>query len=732
MRATRSVAAMNPRAGGRMPLVAILDDRATNRHIFARLAASIEHGISVRTFDDPLVALDWLSENTPDIVITDFKMPNLDGAEFTRRFRALPGCGDVPVVVITVYDERSFRLSALEAGATDFLHSPVDHSEFVTRARNLLKLRKQQLMLQSRAHHLERELIESEQSREAVLRDSRERLAQIIDTVPAMVSATDIEGRCVFINACHSEAHGVESTEVAGKSTAAIFGKVRAERSRKLDQLVFETKKPLPSFEEEFIDHAGNRRVLLTTKSPLRDLSGAIVNVVTTSLDITDRKRAERHLLHLAHHDPLTDLPNRMLLTQKLRNEMEIARSSGGRFALHFLDLDHFKGINDVLGHSVGDRLLSTIGRELQGAVRESDIVARLGGDEFAVVQTEIEGADDAADLARRLIAVISRQIEIDGKATQGTGSIGITLFPNDGSDADELLKNADLAMYQAKADGGGSFRFFSADMHVAAQETSRLDADLRRAVEQEQFVLHYQPQVDAKTGRIVGAEALIRWRRDEEGIVLPAAFLDRAEQNGLIVPINDWVLREACLEAQKWRRAGLPPIRIAVNLSPMQFRRQRIAQAITQTLRETGLEPWRLELEITENIVMENSESLVRDFNRLRSLGVRFSIDDFGTGYSSFRYIKSFPIERLKIDQSFIGNMDRDPSDAAIVHAMIGLARNLNLDVIAEGVETEAQRTRLAAEGCTEMQGFLFSRPLPAEDFVELLRSENPVAQSA
>jgi diguanylate cyclase (GGDEF)-like protein/PAS domain S-box-containing protein len=718
-----------------MPLVAILDDRATNRHIFARLAASIEPGISVRTFDDPAVALEWLSGNTPDLVITDFKMPNLDGAEFTRRFRDLPDCEDVPVVVITVYDERSFRLSALEAGATDFLHSPVDHSEFVTRARNLLKLRKQQLMLQSRAQHLERELVESEQSREAVLRDSRERLAQIIDTVPAMISATDSQGRCVFINACHADAHGVESTDVAGKSTAAIFGKVRAERSRKLVQLVLETKKPLPSFEEELIDHAGNRHVLLTTKSPLRDLFGEIVNVVTTSLDITDRKRAERHLLHLAHHDPLTDLPNRMLLTQKLRNEMEIARSNGGRFALHFLDLDHFKGINDVLGHSVGDRLLSTIGRELQVAVRESDIVARLGGDEFAVVQTEIEGPEDAAELARRLIEVISQQVDIDGKAIQGTGSIGITLFPNDGSDADELLKNADLAMYQAKADGGGSFRFFSAEMHTAASETSRLDADLRRAVELQQFVLHYQPLVDGRTGRIVGAEALIRWRRDPEGLVFPAAFLDRAEQNGLIVPINDWVLREACREAQRWRRAGLPPIRIAVNLSPMQFRRQRIAQAITQTLRETGLEPWRLELEITENIVMENSESLVRDFNRLRSLGVRFSIDDFGTGYSSFRYIKSFPIERLKIDQSFICNMDRDPSDAAIVHAMIGLARNLNLDVIAEGVETEQQRARLAAEGCTEMQGFLFSQALPAEDFVELLRAEyaeSLVAQSA
>ena len=715
-----------------MSLVAILDDRATNRHIFARLAESIEPGVVVRAFEDPLVALEWLSENTPDIVITDYKMPNLDGSQFTRRFRELPGCGEVPVVVITVYDERSFRLSALEAGATDFLHSPVDHSEFVTRARNLLKLRKQQLQLKSRATSLERELIQSEQTREAVLRDSRERLAQIIDTVPAMISATDRLGNCIFINAYHAQAHGIESTEVAGKDSATIFGNARAERSRKLDHLVFETRKALPSFEEEIVDSDGNRRVLLTTKSPLRDLNGEIVTVLTTSLEITDRKRAERHLLHLAHHDPLTDLPNRMLLTQKLRTELEAAKTSGGSFALHFLDLDHFKGINDVLGHSIGDQLLAVLGRQLQGMVRETDIVARLGGDEFAIVQTGMDGPDDAADLARRLIEATAQPHNVEGNEIQATASIGITVFPADGSDADELLKNADLAMYQAKADGGRGFRFYSAEMHTMARETSRLDAELRYAVEHEQFVLHYQPQVDAATGRIVGAEALVRWNRDGAGLTFPAAFLGRAEQNGLIVPINEWVLHEACREAQRWRRAGLPPIRIAVNLSPVQFRRQNIGRLIAGALRETGLDPWRLELEITENIVMENTASLVRDLNRLRKLGVRFSIDDFGTGYSSFRYIKSFPVDRLKIDQSFISNTDSNANDVAIVQAIIGLAKNLKIDVIAEGVETEAQRDWLAAEGCQELQGYFFSRPLPAERFVELLRAENPVAQSA
>ena len=465
-----------------MPLIAIVDARATNRHGLARLAESIGPDVTVRSFEEPLAALAWFAETVPDLVVADSRMPHLDGAELTRRLHASRDCGEVPVLIVESGDEPQSRLCTLEAGAADVLRSPLDHAELVARARNLLKRRKRQLALRSQAERLERELEASERRRERELRDSRERLGQIIDTMPAMVSASDRRGRCVFLNACHAASHGIDSTDVSGKSTAAILGKARAERERKLDRLVFETRKALPSFEEEFVDRDGDRRVLLTTKSPLRDLAGDIVNVVTTSLDITDRKRAERHLLHLAHHDALTDLPNRTLLAHRLAAQLDSARLNSSRFALHFLDLDNFKSVNDVLGHAIGDRLLAAVAEKLRTVVGEGDTVARLGGDEFAVLQAQVGSADEAAELARRAIEAVSQPIDIEGAEIRPAVSVGITLFPDDGRDAEALLKSADCAMYQAKAAGGGGRRFYSAEVHTLVVGGNSADAPRRAA----------------------------------------------------------------------------------------------------------------------------------------------------------------------------------------------------------------------------------------------------------
>jgi diguanylate cyclase (GGDEF)-like protein/PAS domain S-box-containing protein len=715
-----------------MALICILDDRVTNRNIFAKLAATIEPDVEVKTFANPVEALAWVGDNTPDLVVTDYKMPDLDGAEFTRRFRRIPGCEDVPVVVLTVYEERSFRLSALEAGATDFLQSPVDHHEFLTRARNLLKMRRQQLVIASRAVKLEDELRSSERSRAEALRDSTERLAQVIDTVPALISAYDKDGRCIFVNAHQAAIKGVEPGELLGRTAVDLFGPEQGARSAALDRLICESGAALPSFEEEVVSRTGEHRHVLTNKAPLRDAQGEIVAVLTTSLDITDRKRAERHLRHLAHHDTLTDLPNRALLHERVRQEIAQARRTDRKFALHLFDLDRFKGINDVLGHHFGDRLLRAVADRLRATVREIDTVARLGGDEFAILQANVGGVEDTSELARRIRESLSVPFRFDGEEISTSASIGIAMFPDNGFDVDELLKNADLAMYRAKADGRDGFKAFAADMDTTARAITVLESDLRRALARNEFELHYQPQVALSTGRIVGAEALIRWRRENGDLVAPGEFLPRAEENGLIVPINSWVLREACRQAAAWSAQGLPPLRIAVNLSGVQFRKDDVERLVIESLERSGLEPGRLELELTETILLQDTGAVVKQLEALRERGVTFSIDDFGTGYSSLAYVKHFPVDRLKIDRSFISNLKSDANDAAIVRAIVNLGHSLDLEVIAEGVETAAQVAHLRAEGCDEVQGFYFGRPMRSDMFVDLVRRETLLVRIA
>ena len=700
-----------------MPLIVIVDDQATNQLVFSKLAASIERDVIVRVFDAPEMALDWMRENTPDLVITDYKMPGMTGAEFVRSMRKLTRIADIPVIIITVYEERSYRRRALEAGATDFLQAPIDRYEFVTRARNLLRLRKQQLLI-------EQKLEQSERSREEAVRESSERLAQVIDTVPAMISARDRQGRLIFANAYHCRGNNV-STSVERHDTGV--SSEDAQGNLALDRNVFERNAPLPSYEEEMTDAAGTKRILLTTKSPLRDRSNETVAVLTTSIDITERKKGERQLYYMAHHDPVTDLPNRTLLRSRLLCSIARNRRGDCSSALHLVDLDGFKTVNDVLGHSAGDVYLKIVAERLRALIGEHDTVARLGGDEFAILQERVTGAQDAATLAARIQEAIAEPQIIDGERLQCTASIGVTLHPSDGADPDQLLKNADLAMYRAKADGGNCYWFFASDMTTRARAEAALDNALREAIEQKQFRLFYQPQVNTRSGRIIGAEALLRWQHPERGIVGPNEFLPRAEENGLIVPINEWVLREACHEAKSWQRIGEAPLRISVNLSPIQFRKQSVPLLVTKILGEIGLQPGLLDLELTENMIMQDCEAVAHDLQHLRHLGVKVSIDDFGTGYSCINYVKQFPVDRLKIDQCFVRDLAHNPSDAAIVRAIVCLGRSLSLDVVPEGVETQEQMELLHGEGCYEMQGYYFGKPMPANEFITLIKAPEP-----
>ncbi|MDO8930876.1 MAG: EAL domain-containing protein [Rhodocyclaceae bacterium] len=455
--------------------------------------------------------------------------------------------------------------------------------------------------------------------------------------------------------------------------------------------------------------------------------SGDTTHYVAIFSDITDRKENEARIEHLAYHDHLTGLPNRFALLARLTQSLADARRNGQQLALMFIDLDHFKTINDSLGHDVGDQLLVAVARRIRAALRETDTVARLGGDEFVIVVPGLAGPEDAAHVAEKVIAFINDPLALAGHTLHTSPSIGIGIFPTDGTDADTLMKNADTAMYHAKQHGRNAYHFFAADMNTAATERLMMETQLRAALDRNEMRLVYQPQVDLASGEVVGVEALVRWHHPERGLVSPLQFIPVAEETGLIVPLGAWILDEACRQAVAWTKAGLPPVRIAVNLSAHQFRDRNLAHQVAATLARTGLAANRLELEITESAVMENAAQAIETLRALRDQGIQLAIDDFGTGYSSLAYLKRFPLSRLKIDRSFVMDLEQDANDVAIVRSIVALAHTLGLAVIAEGIETAAQLAMLKDFACAEGQGYLFSRPLAPDDLAAFLRPALP-----
>ncbi|HWH49068.1 MAG TPA: EAL domain-containing protein [Burkholderiales bacterium] len=457
----------------------------------------------------------------------------------------------------------------------------------------------------------------------------------------------------------------------------------------------------------------------------IRDASDAVVALEGTIDDVTDRKHFEERLAILAQYDVLTGLPNRSLFYDRLRQAIVRARREQTMVGLMFLDLDRFKQINDTLGHAAGDRVLKTIADRLKSFLREIDTIARLGGDEFTVI---IEGVSDpvqVASVAEKIRAALLEPIVLDGRDMLVSASVGITLYPRDAEDIEHLVKNADIAMYQAKNRGGRQqFQFYDKGMVPFAAELLEMEAKLKRALENEEFVLQYQPTVDVQADRIIGMEVLLRWK-SPEGLVPPARFIPVAEESGLILDIGRWVLKTACAQLRAWQKQGLPPLRLAVNLSAQQFKQGNLLETITEVLRETGVGADQLELEITEHAIMDRSRDTMATLRRLEELGVRLCVDDFGTGYSSLAFLKQFPVHRLKIDRSFIADLPVDRDDAAMVSAITAMARNLGLSVVAEGVETRAQLDFLRAAGCDAYQGFYFSVPLPANAFAELVKRQ-------
>jgi diguanylate cyclase (GGDEF)-like protein len=452
-----------------------------------------------------------------------------------------------------------------------------------------------------------------------------------------------------------------------------------------------------------------------------------VVATIEAQSQAEEIERAKVRLAHLAQHDALTDLPNRILLNDRLVHAIALARRQRKQLAVMFLDLDRFKYINDSLGHAVGDQLLQSVAARLIAAVRSTDTVCRQGGDEFVVLLANIEHAEDAALSAQKVLDALTTSHRIEHFELHVTVSIGISIYPDNGHDADTLIKNADTAMYQAKEGGRNHYQFFEQDMTVVAVERHAIESGLRSALARQEFVLYYQPKINLETGTISGVEALIRWQHPQRDLIPPEQFISIAEECGLIVPIGEWVLREACGHAQSWQDAGLTPVPVAVNISAVQFRHKGFLESVAAILQETGLAPAFLELELTESVLMQDAEATTSVLKALKAMGVRLAIDDFGTGYSSLSYLKRFPIDTLKIDQSFmrdISHATTDSDDAAIVAAVVGMGKSLNQCVIAEGVETREQMAFLQAQGCGEGQGFYFSEPVTAEEVVALLRS--------
>ena len=651
-----------------------------------------------------------LAEHAVDITVLDLGLPDAQGLEAVRRVRA--AAPRVPLVVLSAMDDESLAAQALQEGAQDYLiKGQVD-------ARGLMRALR---------YAIERKVMEE------ALFVEKERAQVTLNCIGEAVVCTDISGNITFLNLVAERMTGWSWQEAASRPMAEVF--------RIMDSTTLEIcPDPMEmAVGENPTVHLPSNCVLIRrdgfeipiedSVAPIHDREGKATGAVIVFRDVSTARAMAAEMTYSAEHDFLTGLPNRMLLNDRVSQAIVLAPRHSNKVAVLFLDLDGFKHINDSLGHPIGDKLLQSIAKRLVDCVRTSDTVSRQGGDEFVLLLSEVHRSEDAAISALRILQAVAEAHSIDQHDLHVTASIGVSVYPDDGQDAETLIKNADTAMYQAKENGRQSYQFFKPAMNVRAVERQSIEENLRRALERQEFALHYQPKINLRTGEISGAEALLRWMHPVRGPVSPAQFIPVAEDCGLILPIGQWVLREACKQARAWADAGLPLPTMAVNISSMEFREDNFIESVFTTLSETGLDPKSLELELTESVLMKRAESAASVLKTLRARGVQIAVDDFGTGYSSLSYLRKFPINALKIDQSFVRQITSTPDDTTIVTAVISMGRSLKLRVVAEGVETQEELTFLRARLCDEAQGYYFSRPVRPEQFAKLLKSGIPAA---
>jgi len=542
--------------------------------------------------------------------------------------------------------------------------------------------------------------------------DRSRMLKEAVDSLQIGITFSDASGRIVYLNPSEARMHGYEVEELIGREARDLAS------SQLKRQAPPENHKEGAAWRRESTNlrRTGEEFPVLLTSIPVRDSEQRYLGIVTTCEDISEQKEAEEKINRLAYFDLLTGLPNRGMFLDRLHQSLALANREGDRVSLVFLDLDNFKDVNDTLGHGSGDKLLCEVALRLGETIRESDVLARLGGDEFVVLLTSVTCQERISAAVQRMQEIFTQPFQIDGRAIYSSASIGIALYPDDSHDASSLFRCADTAMYHAKNEGRAQFRFFSEEMNQKILRRVALENSLRRGLEKGEFFLHYQPQWDLKTNRMVGVEVLLRWQSEDFGLMPPSEFISLTEDSGLIFSIGEWVLRSACLQAKRWADSGHREFKVAVNVSGKQLKQPEFVEMLTGIIRETGVDPRSLELEFTESVIMENVEKTIETLAALKLMGVQLSIDDFGTGYSSLNYLKYFPVDRIKIDRSFVADVNRSNDDSAIVEAIITMAQSLSLKVLAEGVENSDQLHYLTALGCDEVQGFYLAMPMPAD----------------
>lgn len=641
-----------------------------------------------------------------DIILVDLFLPDSTGLEtFDALFKAAP---QTPIMTLIREADEAFAVEAVQRGAQGFLTKGYLKHALVPQAL--------------------RNIIQRKQVEESLFIE-RERAKVTLDSIGDGVISTDVGCNLTYLNKEAERMTGWSLDEACGQPIAKVFHLIDSETrqlARNPIEVVIENKKPMGLHANTMlVRQDGYQTPIEDSIAPILNRQGEVIGAVVTFRDVTQTQTMVHKMAHLAQHDYLTGLPNRLLLNDRLHQAIAYANRHHAELAVLFLDLDNFKHINDSLGHSIGDKLLESIAQRLTAQVRHSDTVSRQGGDEFVILVVEDGQGENAALTAEKVLRALEKPHHIGKHELHITTSIGISLYPADACDADALIRNADTAMYHAKKKGRNNYQFFDSVMNVRAIERQSIEAELRQAIDREEFVLHYQPKVNLESGAITGAEALIRWCHPVKGMIFPDAFIAIAEDAGLIIPIGRLVLRQACRQAKVWVDQGLTPFCMAVNISALEFRHKNFLAGVRAILQETGLQPRCLEIELTESVLMQNAAVSSVTLDALREMGIRLALDDFGTGYSSLSYLNQFPIDVLKIDQSFVQGISATDTDAGIiVSAVICMGKSLGKKVIAEGVETREQLAFLNARHCHEGQGYLFGMPVPANDFVKLFHA--------